>query len=238
MRKILIVILIIILIAVGYFMIMDGMQVFGIEIISVMKIKEKNEQLDTKLQEVSVLSSTQYPAKISELNNSSKELSKAKNNYADLVAFSSTEDIISAREFEKYETEYIWTKIGNHATKNGVVLKLEVKNATSGVANQYDLYFTATGKYVSISEFITSVEDDSSFKFKIENFRLIPTIATNNNTEVADTTTLQATFIVKNVAINLDKLSTTNNSSTSTNNQENTVVQDENTVDNQNVVNQ
>lgn len=205
MRKILIMILIVILLIVGYFMIMDGMKVFGVEILSFMGMKQKNEQLDLKLQLATSLTSTEYPSAISDLNSSAKELVKEKSNYADLVNFSSSEEIAKASQFEKYEMEYLWTKIGNHATKNGVVLKLEVKTSSIGTPNQYDLYYTATGKYVSISEFITALENDSSLGFKIENFKLLPSQVVDSTGKVSsqDTTTLQATFVTKDIAINL-----------------------------------
>lgn len=216
MRKILIMILIVILLIIGYFMIMDGMEVFGVEILSFMGMKQKNEQLDLKLQLATSLTSTEYPSAIQELNTSSKQLVKEKSNYADLVTFSSSEEIAKASQFEKYEMEYLWTKIGNHATKNGVVLKLDVKTSSTGTPNQYDLYYTATGKYVSISEFITALENDSSLNFKVENFKLLPSQVATSTTEASaqDTTTLQATFVTKDVAINIDKISNTGTSTT------------------------
>ena len=88
MRKILIMILIVILLIVGYFMIMDGMEVFGVEILSFMGMKQKNEQLDLKLQLATSLTSTEYPSAISDLDSSAKDLAKEKSNYADLVNFS------------------------------------------------------------------------------------------------------------------------------------------------------
>ena len=217
MRKILIMIIILILLIIGYFMISDGMRVFGVEVLSFGGMKQKNEQLDLKLQQATSLTSTGYPAAISELNSSSKELLKEKSNYADLVAFSSTEEVAKASQFEKYETEYLWTRIGNHATKNGVILKLEIKTSSTGTPNQYDLYYTATGRYVSISEFITAVENDSSLGFKIENFKLLPTV----NEQTQDTVTLQATFVTKDIAINLEKLATQSQNTNPTNNTQN-----------------
>lgn len=199
MRKILISVLIMLLIAVGYLMIFNGLDVFGAKILSVGQIKEQSDQLDDKLQQVSTLTSTDYPKAIKELNDSTKQLLIEKSNYADLVSYSSSEDITSSTQIEKYEVEYLWAKIGNHATKNGVTLKLDIKTSSTGTPNQYDLNFTANGKYVSISEFIAALEDDSSLGFKIEDFKIT---ATTDSTEI-----LQATFIVKDVAINIDKVS-------------------------------
>lgn len=56
--------------------------------------------------------------------------------------------------------------------------------------------FTITGSYVSISEFVASIENNSSLNFRIENFKLIPT--TN------DTENLQASFNVKGINVRID----------------------------------
>lgn len=208
MRKILIIALIVILIVLGYFMVIDGLDVFGFNILSIQGIKEKNDKLNSKLGQVSTLTSTDYPTAISNLNESSKQLALEKANYADLVSFSSSEDVTAASQLEKYEMEYLWTKIGNHATKNKIVLKFDVKTSSTGTPNVYDLYFTANGEYVSISEFIASLEDDSSLAFKIEDFKLLPT----ND----DTSELQATFTVRDISINIDTISESAQSMTGT----------------------
>ena len=96
-------------------------------------------------------------------------------------------------------------------------MKLEIKTSSTGTPNQYDLYYTATGRYVSISEFITAVENDSSLGFKIENFKLLPTV----NEQTQDTVTLQATFVTKDIAINLEKLATQSQNTNPTNNTQN-----------------
>lgn len=216
MRKILIIAIIVILIILGYFMIIDGMKILGIDILSVFQIKEKNDELNLSIEKISMLTSTEYPKAISNLNENSKKLLLEKENYADLVSFSNNDDVNLASHFEKYEMEYLWTKIGNHATKNGIKLKFEVTKSSAQTENQYDLKFDVTGKYASISEFIASLENDSSLAFKIENFKLLPLV---------DSEMLQATFIVKDISINIDKLSQPTNEQTNTNtntNQNNT----------------
>lgn len=220
MRKILIITLIVILIVSGYFMIIDGLNIFGLNILSIQGIKEENDRLDSKLEQVSTLTSTDYPTAINNLNESSKQLALEKTNYADLVSFSSGEDITAASQLEKYEMEYLWTKIGNHATKNKVVLKIDVKTSSTGTPNAYDLDFTATGEYVSISEFIASLEDDSSLAFKIENFKLLP--------KNEDSTELQAMFTVRDLSININRISESTQSTTDTRNTDtvNSVIND------------
>ena len=139
---------------------------------------------------------------MSELNTSMKQLLQAKEAYNNKILYSSEEEIEQATQGIHYEMEYLWTKIGNHATKNGIVLKFVVQQSSSGVANQYDLSFTATGQYVSISEFIYALENDSSLNFKIENVKVTPF---EGNTE-----NLQATFMVKEISININQTTSSN----------------------------
>ena len=91
MRKILILLLILLLIFIGYFMAFRGIQVFGVEVLSISQIKEKNEDLDTKLKQLSTLTSVNYPQVVKELNTSSKQLLIEKENYADMLNYSSNE---------------------------------------------------------------------------------------------------------------------------------------------------
>lgn len=206
MRKILIMVLIVILLVCGYFVIFNGMNVLGFDVLSVFQIKEKSEQLDSELQTVSTLTSVDQPKAIADLQENAKQLILAKEEYNDSVLNSSSDDITKATQGIQYEMEYLWAKVGNHATKNGINLKFEVRQNASGVANQYDLSFTVTGKYVAVSEFIASIENDSSLNFKIEEFKISPF--------EGSTDTLQATFIVKDIGIRVDQITSSGNTPT------------------------
>lgn len=209
MRKILISLLIVLLLVVAYLTVFKGINILGMEVLSIYQIKDKNSDLEKKLENVSTLTSIEQPKAMSSLNNSVKELIIAKEEYNDKVLYSSSENIAEAAQTIPYETEYLWTRLGNHAKKNQINLKYELKQtATSTIGNQtakqYDLYFTLTGSYVSISEFIAAIENDSSLNFKIENFALNPT---KESTE-----TLEAKFIVKEISVKTDNVTRTNSS--------------------------
>ncbi len=193
MRKILIILLIIILLILGYFMIFNGLKIFGGEVLSIFQIKDKSDKLDKELASLSTLTSVEQPKVKSDLNESTKQLLIAKQDYNDKILYSSTEEIAKASQGIQHEMEHLWVKVGNHATKNGINLKFEVRKSTSGGTNLYDLYFTVTGKYVSVSEFIASLENDSSLNFKIEKFKLIPYEGSTEN--------LQAVFVVRDIGI-------------------------------------
>lgn len=199
MRKILIITLIVLLLVVGYLMTFNGLSMLGIDILSISQIKEKSSQLDEELTKVTTLTSIEQPKAMSDLNNSAKQLMIAKEEYNDKILYSSSENIVAASQTRPYETEYLWTTLGNHAKKNTINLKYELRQASSGASEQYDIYFTVTGSYVSISEFVAALENDSSLNFKIENFKLIPN---EGSTDI-----LQATFVVKDINVKVDNVS-------------------------------
>lgn len=198
MRKILIIALIVLLLVTGYFMIFNGLNIVGVQVLSVFEIKDKSDALDEDLQKISTLTSVDRPNAMVGLNDSAKQLVIAKEEYNDKILYSTEAEIEQATQGIQYEMEYLWTKIGNHATKNGIVLKMEVKQGSSGVQNQYDLHFSATGSYVSISEFIAALENDSSLNFKIENTKVQPFEGNTQN--------LQSEFDVKEISIRINQI--------------------------------
>ena len=112
MRKILIMALIVILLVLGYFTIFEGMKVLGVEVLSVFGIKDKSEELDVDLQKVSTLTSVDRPKAMSELNDSAKQLTIAKEEYNDKILYSSQEEIEKATQEIEYEMEYfLWKTI-------------------------------------------------------------------------------------------------------------------------------
>ncbi len=224
MRKILIILLIVLLLVLGYFTIFNGLNIFGMDVLSVFAIKEKSEQLDGELQKISTLTSVDRTKAMSELNDSAKQLVIAKDEYNDKVLYSSKEEIEIATQGIQYEMEYLWTKIGNHATKNGIILKFVVSQSASGAENLYDLSFVATGRYVSISEFIAALENDSSLNFKIENAKVSPFEGSTEN--------LQVSFEVKEISIRIDKITRTNTPSSTQTGLETDTKTNNNMVDN------
>lgn len=196
MRKILLVTLICLLLLLGGYLVMNKLEIGSLEILGIKEIKNENAKLDTKIQEASKLSSTDYETQIANLNSSLKTLQKEKQSYEDLVTISNSEEITEANKFEKYEIEYIWTKVGNHATSEGVIIKLEVTRGSSSTQGLYDLKFTVTGDYIGITSFIYDVENDTSLGFKIEDFKINPGENTDN---------LVATFACKDININIDE---------------------------------
>ena len=149
MKKILILILIALLVALAGYIGFKGVSIGNFQILGITGIREKNELLDEKVQEASKLVEKDYKQALSTLNDSSKKLEQEKQEYTDMTTVSSEGDIQAANQIEKYTLETLWVLLGNHADAEGVDVKIDiVKGNTSDV---YNLNITATGTYVGIT---------------------------------------------------------------------------------------
>ena len=188
MKKLLILILIALLVALAGYIGIKGVSIGSFQILGITGIREKNEQLDQKVQEASKLVEKDYKQALTTLNDSAKKLEQEKQDYQDMTTISSEGDIQAANQIEKYTLETLWVLLGNHADTEGVNVKIDiVKGNTSDV---YNLNITATGTYVGITEFISDIENDSKLGFKIEEFKMSP-----SGSE------LQATFTCNGISI-------------------------------------
>lgn len=190
MKKLLILILILLLIILGGVIGVKGTNIAGVEILSVEGIQTKSNQLDQKIQQATKLAEKDYIQAVDNVNSDAKKLKETKQDYLDMTEISSESDIQAATYLKEYEMEKLWVQIGNHATSNGVDIKMAVTPGTSGAEGTYNLNFTATGGYVQIEEFISSIENDSTLGFKIEEFRMTP-----------DGNNLKATFVCRDIPI-------------------------------------
>ncbi|MCI8621627.1 MAG: hypothetical protein HFJ50_08110 [Clostridia bacterium] len=205
MRKVLISILLVILLAGFVLMVISGLEIAGMKVgYSVKEIMDKNDQLDRDIIGLRDKIQKEYEVARGNLDKSFKDLQNEKQSYEKAVAYVSDEDRQTATTVERYKIDYLWTKIGLGATTNNLVMKADLSNGSSGVENQYNMAFTVIGEYLSISEFIYGIEKDDTLGFRIEEFAVVP--YSEND--------LQATFIIKN--IDIDPTSLTNASSVST----------------------
>ena len=190
MKKLLILILIALLVALSIFIVIQGVNIGSLEILGVKGIQSKSSQLDEKIQQAGKLAEKDYQQALNDVKTNTKKLQEEKKNYEDMTQISEDGDIQTANQIEKYEIETLWVKLGNHATTQGVVIKMDVKKGSA--QDIYDLQFTATGSYISITDFISAIENDSSLGFKIEEFKLVSSSSGSD---------LQATFVCKDIAI-------------------------------------
>ena len=206
MRKILIIIIIILFIALGYVSIVNGIQIGKIQILSIKQIEGKSQELKTKIEQVNTLIDVDYPKKIAELKTASNNLKSAKTTYLEYTNLSTDKQILEAMQQKSYTIEFLWTKLGTHARKEGVLLTFEIVSSSLGANNVNDIRFTVNGSYIAITNFIYAIENDTDLNFRIQNFKLLP-----YQEEI-----LQGTFIVKSIGI---EGNTSNQSVTSTSSQ-------------------
>lgn len=199
MKKILIIILIILLIVLAYVTIFRGISIGNFSILSVEQIQNENDNLTAEIAETQTLMYSTYTTQTEGLEKSVSGLMQAKEEYLDLANVSTEGELSKASKEEIYKIEYLWTRIGSHATDEGVILRLDVQTGGTGEPDVKNLAFTVNGNYIAIINFVTSIEDDSELGFRIENFKILPGTDANSR---------EATFMVRNVRIEQENLTT------------------------------
>ncbi len=200
MKKVLISILIILLIIMAYFAIIKGIAIGNIKVLSLEQIKHENEKLTQEIAQTEILMSTNYPAKTNELDTDVSSLLRARDEYLDLASVSTEDEIKKATQKEEYTVEFLLTSLGRHATKRGVNLKYEISSGSTSDVN--NINFTVSGTYSRIITFLSDIEDDTELGFRIRNFKLIP-----------GGESLTATFLVTNVSVKHEQLTSENSGS-------------------------
>lgn len=191
MKKVLIGALIVLLVIMAYFAIFKGISIGKMEVLSVEQIQKQNDKLSEGITQVDTLMHTTYRTKTDELEQSVSSLLNAKEEYQDLASVSTQGELNQASKQESYKIEYLWTRIGSHATAEGVDLKLDIMAGETGESDVKNLSFNITGDYRAIINFISSIEDDSQLGFRIENFKILP----------GSENARQASFVARNVRI-------------------------------------
>ena len=181
MKKILISIIIILLIGLGYIIGVKSLSIGQLKLESVGDIKNASASLDQKFNTSKEISAKTYPKSIEDLDKVVRDLKTAKQQYqAKTLNNPDVQSNLGIIQVEKYNIEYLWTIIGNYATKNGVTLALDVKSTNAD--DVYNLNFNLEGKYIGITDFIYSLEDDSELKFEIKDFKISSDKITTKNT--------------------------------------------------------
>lgn len=203
MKKILISILIVLLIVLTGFTIFKGISIGNFKVLSVSKINDKNTQLTAEIEIAQQLLKKNYPETKEKLASSISDLLSKKEEYFKLAKLSSDKEITKANTEETYLIEFLWARIGNHATSKGVNLTIDVKTGDAGDPMVKNLTITAKGYYVGIMDFVSSLENDDKLNFKIENFKL-----------VQEDELLTATFNVRGIRIKTENVTNTTSDNT------------------------
>ena len=197
MKKLLMLILIALLVALSIFIVINGFNLGKVEVLGLNGIKTRNAELDEKIQEATKLATTEYKETLQTLEKDAKDFEAKKQEYQSLSTSADGTDLQIASQFQRYNYERLLVELGRHATSEGANLKIDVVG--DGIelqlgANEkiylYDFNFTVTGSYVAITSFVSDIENDADLGFRIEQFKLKPGTSTSN---------LQATFTCKNI---------------------------------------
>lgn len=191
MKKLLITLVIVLLTILTIVAIVRGVQLGGLEILGITGMNEKNTELDEEITEATKLASTDYPRATEQIEQNLKDLQKQKQTYDDMVTVSTDSQVEQATQFAKYEQEKLYILLGSHARSEGVDIDL-VFSVSNNLSNAYDINFEVTGAFISVTDYIADIEDDSELGFKIENFKM----TANGGDEV------KATFVCKDIVIN------------------------------------
>lgn len=197
MRKILLGLVSIMLVALSVYTVIYGISIGNIQISGIPTIQEENEKLDKKIQAASSLRTKDYPQNVTLLESEYKKLMTEKESYEQLLELGVDENGQPINKIQEYEIEKIWVTMGIYAKKQGVDLKMDITSNNS-ISKTYDLKFTVTGGYIQITDFLYDIERDSTLVFKIENFKMVPGDSTEN---------LSATFTCKDIKLNISESS-------------------------------
>lgn len=211
MKKILILIIILLLGVLCGYALINGISLGDFDILSIKQIEQRNDNTDELIVQADKLANSDYLNAMKTLREQEENVKKAKQDYLDKASISTEAELALAYQEISYELETLQVKIGNHARKNGVKIDMRITNSSTSTSNinLFNINFVVNGQYVSISDFVYALENDSELGFKIENFKLIPGSSDTN---------LQASFLVSDIAINIDKSMVQNSTQTTTTN--------------------
>ena len=147
-----------------------GINIGNIKILSISQIKEKNNDLHNKIEEVSTLISKDYPENIEKMDQAFEEYTTTKEKYEQLSGLSKQETI-EIYETKQYEISYLWKVLGDYAEKRNLSLGIEVQKSNTN-NKLYSFNFSISGEYVNIIQFIKDLENDSDLYFRIYDFKI------------------------------------------------------------------
>lgn len=176
MKNILWTILTILITVIMVIVMKSGIDIGSLHILGFQGIADENQNLLDVIEQ-SKQKNNEYTSKLQTINSDSEKLATAKKEYFDLVQVSTTSEIQEAMQIKSYRVEYLWSRVGNHATKEGVKVKMEIASSSMGDSAYKDLKFTVNGNYLAITNFIYDLENDESLDFTIDGFDMKSDVA-------------------------------------------------------------
>lgn len=214
MRKVLLAILMIIFIVIMAFTMKDGFEIGSFKVLGFQEIEKQNDELTGLIADANA-KKEEYQSSLDLLESDAVTMSKAKKEYLDLVNVSTDSDIQQALQTKTYTIEYLWSKVGNYAEKEGIKLKMDLVGSTIGGSGYRNLNFTLDGNYLSIINYISDIENDSELDFTIDNFSMTKNNArfTVKDIKIDESETLSSspTYETSGISANSQNVDNTNN---------------------------
>ena len=176
MKNILLTILTILITVIMVIVMKSGINIGSLHVLGFQEIADENQKLLDVIAQ-SKQKNNEYTDKLQTINSDSEKLATAKKEYFDLVQVSTASEIQEAMQIKSYRVEYLWSRVGNHATKEGVKVKMEIASSSMGDSAYKDLKFTVNGNYLAITNFIYDLENDESLDFTIDGFDMKSDVA-------------------------------------------------------------
>lgn len=168
MKKTIMFVLIVILLVIAYFLIFQSLSIGNFTIQSIEGIKKLDEDLNSEITIATEKTAKTYPSEVQNLNVASKNLVMAKKEYEKI----NKSGELGVIQVKTYKIEYLWTKLGNYAKNRNVKATFDLNKTNTD--NLYDINFTLKGDYEDIVNYLSDIENDDSFSFKITEFQLVP----------------------------------------------------------------
>jgi len=227
MKKLLISILMILLVALIYCLMFQNISIGTWKSKSFKSLKDSNDYLNNRINIATETKNLNYPKAVEDLETSVKKFKKTKDSYETKTTNISENVELGVVQIKQYKIERLWITLENYAKDRNVELILDLVESNASAVEQmgatlYDLNITVLGDYINITDFISDVEKDDTLDFKILNFKLTPNVLASvevedtdktddaeNSEEKKQTTTyrvedgLKATFRVEGVGIEL-----------------------------------
>jgi hypothetical protein len=126
---------------------------------------ELAKSLQDKKQELNDLNDKTFKAEVDRLEIMKGAFKNSKNEYDDLAAHASAEEIRQLNQSKEYLLDYIWMRVGTYAQDNDV--KVLIDTETDKDIDRIN--FDVSGQYIAVINFIYDLQKDQELAFNIDN---------------------------------------------------------------------
>lgn len=200
MRKYLLILITIVIAAIFFIIIFNGIQLGKLRIYSYDEVVAVSNEKTTLLSALDAKNIGEYNKTLKSLQTAVQTYEKTKEEYDKLVVEGKITETSVHNSIDLYNVDELGEKIKKYAKEKNVILDLDVvrSQTSTPITSEYimcDLNFKISGEYIAITDFIYSIEDDDTLNFEIKEFSL-----------QEDDGILRAFFSAKNIPINSQSL--------------------------------